>query len=55
LNTLVPIVKPIDRFLPFPHLSWIMILRRDDADMGLGRVDPTATQPMAEDRAEQRR
>jgi glycosyltransferase involved in cell wall biosynthesis len=27
LNTLLPIVRPIDRFLPFPHLSWIMILR----------------------------
>jgi glycosyltransferase involved in cell wall biosynthesis len=27
LNTLLPLVRPIDRFLPFPHLSWIMILR----------------------------
>jgi glycosyltransferase involved in cell wall biosynthesis len=27
LNALLPIVRPIDRFLPFPHLSWIMILR----------------------------
>lgn len=27
LNTLLPVVRPIDRFLPFPHLSWIMILR----------------------------
>jgi len=27
LNSLLPVVRPIDRFLPFPHLSWIMILR----------------------------
>jgi len=27
LNTLLPIVRPIDRFLPFPHLSWIVIIR----------------------------
>jgi glycosyltransferase involved in cell wall biosynthesis len=27
LNFLVPFVKPIDRFLPFPHLSWIVILQ----------------------------
>jgi len=26
LNFLVPILRPIDRFLPFPHLSWIVIL-----------------------------
>jgi glycosyltransferase involved in cell wall biosynthesis len=30
LNTLVPLVRPIDRFLPFPHLSWIVILRADE-------------------------
>jgi glycosyltransferase involved in cell wall biosynthesis len=29
LNFLVPFVRPIDRFLPFPHLSWIIILRVD--------------------------
>jgi glycosyltransferase involved in cell wall biosynthesis len=27
LNALLPLVRPIDRFLPFPHLSWIMVLR----------------------------
>ena len=27
LNTILPIIRPIDRFLPFPHLSWIVILR----------------------------
>ena len=27
LNFLIPFARPIDRFLPFPHLSWIVILR----------------------------
>ena len=31
LNSLVPFVRPIDRFLPLPHLSWIVILRADEA------------------------
>jgi glycosyltransferase involved in cell wall biosynthesis len=30
LNTLLPVIRPIDRFLPFPHLSWIIILRVDE-------------------------
>jgi glycosyltransferase involved in cell wall biosynthesis len=30
LNTLVPFVRPIDRYLPLPHLSWIVILRVDE-------------------------
>jgi hypothetical protein len=30
LNTVLPLVRPIDRFLPFPHLSWIVILRLDE-------------------------
>ena len=29
LNLLVPLVRPIDRFLPFPHLSWIAVLEVD--------------------------
>jgi glycosyltransferase involved in cell wall biosynthesis/phospholipid N-methyltransferase len=29
LNFLMPLVKHVDRFLPFPHLSWIAILRAD--------------------------
>jgi glycosyltransferase involved in cell wall biosynthesis len=29
LNFLMPLVKHMDRFLPFPHLSWIAILRAD--------------------------
>jgi glycosyltransferase involved in cell wall biosynthesis len=38
LNFLVPFVRPIDRFLPFPHLSWIIILRADSqASIGPGR------------------
>jgi glycosyltransferase involved in cell wall biosynthesis len=27
LNFLVPVVRHIDRFLPFPHLSWIAVLQ----------------------------
>jgi glycosyltransferase involved in cell wall biosynthesis len=30
LNTILPVIRPIDRFLPFPHLSWIVILRVDE-------------------------
>jgi hypothetical protein len=30
LNTILPLIRPIDRFLPFPHLSWIVILRVDE-------------------------
>lgn len=30
LNTLVPLVRLIDRFLPLPHLSWIVVLRADE-------------------------
>jgi glycosyltransferase involved in cell wall biosynthesis len=30
LNALLPVVRPIDRFLPLPHLSWIMILRVEE-------------------------
>lgn len=26
LNFLIPFLRPVDRFLPFPHLSWIAIL-----------------------------
>jgi glycosyltransferase involved in cell wall biosynthesis len=29
LNAILPLVKPIDRFLPFAPLSWIFILRND--------------------------
>jgi glycosyltransferase involved in cell wall biosynthesis len=30
LNALVPLVRPIDQFLPFPHLSWIVVLRTEE-------------------------
>jgi len=30
LNTFLPLARPLDRFLPFPHLSWIVILRADE-------------------------
>jgi glycosyltransferase involved in cell wall biosynthesis len=30
LNSLLPVIRPIDRFLPLPHLSWIVILRLDE-------------------------
>jgi len=55
LNLLIPVVRPIDRFLPFPHLSWIMILRRDDADMGFVSVDPTEQKEAEQHHTEQNR
>lgn len=36
LNTLLPLVRPIDRFLPFAPLSWIVILRNDGQTDELG-------------------
>lgn len=30
LDTLLPLVRPIDRFLPFAPLSWIVVLRNND-------------------------
>jgi len=55
LNSLIPIIRPVDRFLPLPHLSWIMILRRDDADSGIVSVDPAERKQEAEDREGQKR
>jgi glycosyltransferase involved in cell wall biosynthesis len=34
LNFLVPFARPIDRFLPFPHLSWIVILHANPQAAG---------------------
>jgi hypothetical protein len=34
LNMVLPLVRPIDRFLPFAPLSWIVILRNDDGQTG---------------------
>lgn len=42
LNNLVPFVRPIDRFLPLPHLSWIVILR---PDAGLQEQESSLGQP----------
>lgn len=36
LNTLLLLVRPIDRFLPFAPLSWIVILRNDGQPDELG-------------------
>jgi SAM-dependent methyltransferase len=36
LNTLLPLVRPIDKFLPFAPLSWIVILRNDGQTLELG-------------------
>ena len=36
LNALLPLIKPIDRFLPFAPLSWIVILRNDSQTVALG-------------------
>jgi len=39
LNMLMPVLRPIDRFLPFPHLSWIMILRANPQFEGAPSVE----------------
>jgi glycosyltransferase involved in cell wall biosynthesis len=39
LNTIMPLVRPIDRFLPFPHLSWIVILRTEGQAAMQGNED----------------
>jgi glycosyltransferase involved in cell wall biosynthesis len=44
LNTLMPFVRPIDRFLPFPHLSWIVILRADDQSQGQETAEAAVAQ-----------
>ena len=43
LNLIVPLVRSIDRFLPFPHLSWIVILKA--APQAVAKETP-AQQPM---------
>jgi glycosyltransferase involved in cell wall biosynthesis len=42
LNAILPVVRPIDRFLPFPHLSWIVILRVNE------RMQESASQAAAQ-------
>jgi SAM-dependent methyltransferase len=46
LNALVPIIRPIDRFLPFPHLSWIVILRANAQRDGEVSTGATLSQSM---------
>lgn len=46
LNSLLLFFRPIDRFLPFPHLSWIMILRvNEQAQESEMAAMPHALQP----------
>ena len=42
LNWLVPLVRPIDRFLPLPHLSWIVVLR---PDQGRQQLESSVREP----------
>jgi glycosyltransferase involved in cell wall biosynthesis len=42
LNFLVPVVRHIDRFLPFPHLSWIAVLQANPQS-DTARSSSTAT------------
>ena len=46
LNFLIPFVQPIDRFLPFPHLSWIAILHANPQAAGQLRPDATLAHPV---------
>jgi len=46
LNLLVPLARPIDRFLPFPHLSWIVILHTDERTQGQESAEPAASQSL---------
>jgi glycosyltransferase involved in cell wall biosynthesis len=46
LNALVPIVRPIDRFLPFPHLSWIAILHADPQFQGAANQEAALSQSL---------
>lgn len=46
LNFLVPFVRPIDRFLPFPHLSWIVILHANPQVAGELSQETSLAHPM---------
>lgn len=46
LNTLVPLVRPIDRFLPFPHLSWIVVIRAAQQTQGQVSADAAVAQAL---------
>jgi glycosyltransferase involved in cell wall biosynthesis len=46
LNLLMPVVRRIDRFLPFPHLSWIVILRANEQSEKEASMESAIGQPM---------
>ncbi len=46
LNFLVPFIRPIDRFLPFPHLSWIVILHSNPQASGEFSPESALAQPL---------
>ncbi len=46
LNALVPIIRPIDKYLPFPNLSWIVILHADPQLDGELSKEPVLSQSM---------
>jgi len=46
LNFLVPLIRPIDRFLPFPHLSWIVILQSNPQPSGEFSRESSLGQPL---------
>jgi hypothetical protein len=46
LNFLIPFMQPIDRFLPFPHLSWIAILHANPQAAGQLSPDSSLAHPM---------
>src|SRR5271166_1417958 len=46
LNFLVPILRPIDRFLPFPQLSWIVILHANPQAADEVNAESSLAHPM---------
>jgi len=46
LNLIMPVVRPIDRFLPFPHLSWIVILHANPQLEGEASKEAALSQSM---------
>jgi glycosyltransferase involved in cell wall biosynthesis len=45
LNLLIPLIRPIDRFLPFPHLSWIVVLHANPQVSSELTTDSAAAHP----------
>ena len=46
LNFIVPLIRPIDRFLPFPNLSWIVILHANPQAAGELNSQSTLAHPI---------